>query len=124
MRYIIFCMLLIASGCYSSAHPEWRVSLVPKGEIYLVHRGFWKNEEHLIKKINNEWYWNSPNGYEKLVVPYESPFNESGAMLVLDKGGEIFVIDKDHTRRDNLKVIDGEWNRHGDDGWYEIFGDI
>ena len=83
MRYIIFCMLLIASGCYSSAHPEWRVSLVPKGEIYLVHRGFWKNEEHLIKKINNEWYWNSPNGYEKLVVPYESPLNESGAMLVL-----------------------------------------
>lgn len=125
-KYIFFVLtILIISGCYSPAHPEWRVSLAPGGKLYLVHRGFWKNEEYLIKKIDNEWYWDSLEGYKKIIVPHENQCDEAGDNLVLDKGGDVFILNKDQTERKALKVINGEWNEYGDEGWYEIdFGPV
>ena len=122
MRYILFCMLLIASGCNNPAHSEWEVNLDCKGKIYFVHKGFLENKKYPIQKLHNEWYWYSPDGYTKLDVPYESKFNEAGDILVLDKGGEIYVLNKDQTGREDLKIIDGVWNREGDSGWYDVCG--
>lgn len=118
--FFLFCAALIICGCFNPSNQGLKAIIKPEGKLYFFHQGLFKNELYPIKKIHNEWYWEAPDGDKQIAVPCESRFDDAGDILVLDKGGDIYIRSKDRTERNPLKVINGEWNKYQDGSWSEI----
>ena len=116
---IVALLSIFAFKIYESS--KLKVVIEENGEIYFFRLGWFKNEKYPIKKINGWWSWEELRYpvYHQIAVPYESKWNDYGWILVLDRHGEIYLRNKERTKRIPLKFVDNVWYRHEDGEWLE-----
>jgi len=88
--------------------------------MYLVQKGWFKNQEHPLRFFNGYWNWQSKDGqWHSLVTPFIAIWNDT-YHLILDTGGKIFVNKKDNSGQFEIRLRNGTWYTNAADEWLPL----
>ena len=119
---IALAVVCVCLGRWYYTDAQNHVELQPHGKAALFRAGFFHREKCDLIVWHGKWRWSSATGYNggELPVPFECPYNEHRT-LRLEDHGKAYMVDMSELRREELRIVDGEWSFDAGDHWQSIF---